>query len=100
MRSTLATKVQVLGWDTGKLLSWIKLEGEYVVEANDCKQTDKATVRLSNCVGILGSVSARAGDDATGAALPDSRQVSSLRRVLITNKRNRISPGQRHWGGS
>jgi pyruvate dehydrogenase E2 component (dihydrolipoamide acetyltransferase) len=66
----LATKVimPVLGMaqDTGKLISWLKKEGEAVVEGEPIMEveTDKATVEIeATASGTLGGVLAHAGDD-------------------------------------
>jgi len=52
--------------DTGKLISWLKVEGEAVVEGEPIMQveTDKAAVEIeATASGVLGGVSAHEGDD-------------------------------------
>ena len=52
--------------DTGKLISWLKKEGEAVVEGEPIMEveTDKATVEIeATAAGTLGGVLAHAGDD-------------------------------------
>ena len=52
--------------DTGKLISWLKVEGEDVVEGEPVMEveTDKATVEIEALAsGILGGVRAQEGDE-------------------------------------
>ena len=88
-RTRLATKVimPVLGMaqDTGKLLSWLKANGESVAAGEPLMEieTDKATVEIeATASGILSGIRARAGDEVPvgqviawilepGEALPD-----------------------------
>ena len=52
--------------DTGKLISWLKMEGEAVLEGEPIMEveTDKATVEIeASASGSLGGVRAQEGDE-------------------------------------
>src|ERR1700676_5192476 len=70
--------------DTGKIVQWIKTEGQQVVKGEPLVEieTDKATVEIeAPANGVLGRVSAVAGDD-----VPVGQVIATILAPDETNK--------------
>src|ERR1700730_7581945 len=70
--------------DTGKIVQWLKAEGQQVVKGEPLVEieTDKATVEIeAPADGVLGRVSAAAGDD-----IPVGQVIAAILAPDETNK--------------